>query len=347
MTNIIITRQLLQLTISHRRRISEYSRLKPFFGHFVIALMLLLNLLTACGKDEPGSLGSAPVVVSLHLDSTMVDYQVVDQDSRAGGLSSCLRCQVAAYAETSTGSVSEVPAAMQTITFMSGLNSECRMVLPSGRYRLVAWADYVDAGTTADKYYVTSDLGNISFKGQYMGNNDERNAYSGLTDFDFSVNLGDTTTVIYQSLALRSIMGKVKFVSTDYNKYIENEQSLRILVAYTGFLPNRYSVVRGMPFDATTGINFLSTMTEISTEGEGQATLGYDYVMVNGEESSVSMAIGLYDEEGSLVAASSNINVPIKRGGITVVKGHFLTKTSGGGGIGIDPSFEGDINVHF
>ena len=104
---------------------------------------------------------------------------------------------------------------------------------------------------------------------------------------------------------------------------------------------------RGVPFDATTGVNFVSSISETSTEGDGTATLGWDYVMVNGEESSVTMALGLYNDEGQLVGQSSTLNVPIKRGGITVVKDDFLTKTASGGGIGIDPSFDGDINIYF
>ncbi len=150
-----------------------------------------------------------------------------------------------------------------------------------------------------------------------------------------------------EQLPLRSIMGKVKFVATDYNDYLAKGQNLRILVAYSGFLPNRYSVPRGVPFDATTGVNFISSISETSTEGDGTATLGWDYVMVNGEESSVTMALGLYNDEGQLVGQSATLNVPIKRGGITVVKDDFLTKTAGGGGIGIDPSFDGDINIYF
>lgn len=312
-----------------------------------MSILLLAGMLSACSKDEPKSLGSAPVVVSLQLDTAMIDYQVIDNDSRA--VSPCdLRCQVAAYAQGSNGSLSAEPVARQTVTFnAAGQSTECRMVLPSGRYRILAWADHVDAGTIADKYYDTSNLGDITFKGQYDGNNDYRNAYAGGADVEFSVLLGDTATVIHQALALRSIMGKVKFISTDYNSYVEKGQNLRVLVAYNGFLPNHYSLTRGVPFDATTGVSFLSPMTEVSTSGDGQATLGYDYVMVNGEESSVTMTIGLYDDEGKLVGTSGSLNVPIKRGGISIVKGHFLTKTSSGGGVGIDPSFDGDINIYY
>ncbi len=298
------------------------------------------------GGDEPELMGSAPVVVSLQLDTAMVDWQTIT-DSRAMA-SHDLRCQVAAYPVTSTGSLAGAPVNCQTVIFTAdGQQGECRMVLPSGDYRLLAWADWVDHGTLTDKYYTTSDLGDITFKGQYVGNNDYRNAYSGSAPVSFKVKQGDTTTVVREQLSLRSIMGKVKFVATDYNEYLEKGQNLRILVAYTGFLPNHYSVLRGVPFDATTGVNYVSSITETSTEGSGTATLGWDYVMVNGDESSVTMTLGLYNDEGQLVGRSSSLNVPIKRGGITVVKDEFLTKTAGGGGVGIDPSFEGDIIIYF
>ena len=152
----------------------------------------------------------------------------------------------------------------------------------------------------------------------------------------------------YEILKNVPIMGKIKFVATDYNQFLVKPIGLRIMVAYPGFLPHRYSVVRGVPFDATTGVYFITNeLTELSTEGDGSATLGYDYVMVNGDESSVTVALGLYNDEGKLVGQSGNINVPIRRGGLTVVKGHFLTKTQSSGGIGIDPNFEGDINVYY
>ena len=44
---------------------------------------MIVGMLGACSKDEPRQLGSAPVVVSLQLDTAMIDYQVIDNDSRA------------------------------------------------------------------------------------------------------------------------------------------------------------------------------------------------------------------------------------------------------------------------
>ena len=315
-------------------------------GNILCGLFVLSLLMSCKGSDEPEYTGSAPVVVTVQLDTAMVDWQTIT-DSRAIA-SHDLRCQVAAYPVTKTGSLADAPIERQTVIFTAdGQQGECRMVLPSGDYRLLAWADWVDHGSATDKYYTTSNLGDITFLGRYEGNNDYRNAYSGNAAVSFKVKQGDTTTVVREQLSLRSIMGKVRFVATDYNEYLEKGQNLRVLVAYTGFLPNRYSVPRGVPFDATTGVSYLSSITETSTEGDGTATLGWDYVMVNGDESSVTMALGLYNDEGNLVGQSSTLNVPIKRGGITIVKDQFLTKTAGGGGIGIDPSFDGDINIYF
>ena len=320
------------------------SKLKESLTLATLAAILIL-ITSACSdsKSEP-KLGSAPVVVTVNVDTTMTHWQDYIVDSRASS-APLLRCKLQALSSDNNIIASE------THVFQPGerLTTTFRLTLPSDEYRLMAWCDYVDAAQpSADLHYLTTDLRDVTFTGRYDGNDPSRNAYSGVTPIDFKVYEGDTTTVINSDISLKPIMGKIKFVATDYNQFLVKPISLRFLIAYTGFLPHRYSVVRGVPFDATTGISFItSAMTELSTEGDGSATLGYDYVMVNGDESSVTVALGLYNDEGKLVGQSGNINVPIKRGGLTVVKGHFLTKTQSSGGIGIDPDFDGDINVYY
>ena len=312
-----------------------------------LAMLCSMLLILACScsdsKSEP-KLGSAPVIVNVNVDTTMTYWQDYVVDSRASS-APLLRCKLQALSSDNNILASE------THIFQPGepLTATFKLRLPSDEYRLMAWCDYVDASQpSADLHYLTADLRDVTFTGSYDGNDPSRNAYSGVTPIDFKVYEGDTTTVINSDISLKPIMGKIKFVATDYNQFLVKPISLRFLIAYTGFLPHRYSVVRGVPFDATTGVYFITNeLTELSTEGDGSATLGYDYVMVNGDESSVTVALGLYNDEGKLVGQSGNINVPIRRGGLTVVKGHFLTKTQSSGGIGIDPGFDGDINVYY
>ena len=306
----------------------------------------VLSLTSCSNNDDPAepNLGSAPVVVSVALDTTMTHFTTYDTESRAGS-QPVLRLQVQAIADKDHRVL-----ARETRLIRPGqpLGGEVRFTLPSGKHHLLAWADYVaDSATPTDLYYRTADLTDISFMGStYVGDNDHRNAYAATAPVEFKVYEGDTTTVIHSDLSLKSIMGKLRFVATDYNEWLSKAQPLRVLVSYTGFLPNRYSVLRGVPFDSTTGISFLTSMRDGSTES-GTVTLAEDLVMVNGDESSVQVAMGLYDDDGQLVTRTQTLTVPLRRGGITTVTGHFLTKTSSAGGIGIDPSFGGDINVYY
>ena len=58
-------------------------------------------------------------------------------------------------------------------------NFSTTIELNDGEYDIVAWADYVDAGTTKDKYYDTSDFSIIKIIGDIKGNTDFRDAFVG------------------------------------------------------------------------------------------------------------------------------------------------------------------------
>ena len=308
----------------------------------IVAAAFTLSSCSDSNEPDGPTLGSAPVVVSFSLDTTMTHYTTFDCESRANG-QPVMRLQLQAVTDRDHRVL-----ASETRIIRPGdaLDGQVRFTLPSGSHHLLAWADYVDdTATPTDLYYHTADLTDITFAGtNYVGDTDWRNAYAATAPVEFKVYEGDTTTVIHSDLALRSVMGKLRFVATDYNQWLPTAQSLRVLVSYTGFLPNHYSVLRGVPFDSTTGISFITAMRDGSPQ-DGTVTLAEDLVMVNGDESSVQVAIGLYDDDGKLVSRSPSLTVPLRRGGITTVTGHFLTKTASTGGIGIDPSFGGDITI--
>ena len=77
---------------------------------------------------------------------------------------------------------------------------------------------------------------------------------------------------------------------------------------------------------------------------EHNARLGFDYVMVNGRESSVMVAVGLFDENGVRLSMTNPIEVPLKRSMLTTVKGSFLMQDTGGG-VAINPDFDGEYNI--
>ena len=128
--------------------------------------------------------------------------------------------------------------------------------------------------------------------------------------------------------------GDTKTPIVDLNKY-------RVVFFYSGYMPNAYNALDDKPCDAATGVRFSSTITAIDSHN---ARLGFDYVLVNGDASSVMVTVGLYDEEGTQLSMSRQIQVPIMRSMLTVVKGSFLMQNTGGG-VSVDPAFEDDYNI--
>ena len=74
-------------------------------------------------------------------------------------------------------------------------------------------------------------------------------------------------------------------------------------------------------------------------------TLGYDYIFVNGSETTLAISVEVYNRDGELMSSTNPINVPIVRSKMTVVKGEFLTSKATGD-ITINPGYDGeDYNI--
>lgn len=129
--------------------------------------------------------------------------------------------------------------------------------------------------------------------------------------------------------------GDTKTPVVDLEKY-------KVVFFYSGYMPNAYNMMEGKPCDSATGVKFSSAISAIDSH---DARLGFDYVFVNGEESSVMVTVALYDEESTQLSISRQIEVPIKRSMLTTVRGSFLMQNTGGG-VAIDPGFEDEFNIY-
>ena len=129
--------------------------------------------------------------------------------------------------------------------------------------------------------------------------------------------------------------GDTKTPVVDLEKY-------KVVFFYSGYMPNAYNMMEGKPCDSATGVKFSSAISAIDSH---DARLGFDYVFVNGKESSVMVTVGLYDEEGTQLSMSNQIEVPIKRSMLTTVRGSFLMQNTGGG-VAIEPGFEDEFNIY-
>ena len=250
---------------------------------------------------------------------------------------------------------------------VSTLDYRVEIPLERGAYNFVVWSDYVKANDN-DLYYNTQVFEEITLRGDnHNGSNDFRDAFKGSATSEVSEFVTSAT------IDMQRPMAKFNFISNDVKEFVSNIQSIRaekqrsrgdeksndnnsssgtvgiedidfsefnILFRYNGFMPDSFNAYTGKPSDASTGVSFDS---KIKILENGDAELGFDYIFVNGTESSISVSVEVYDYDGELLSRFKPIEVPLIRSHLTTIKASFLT--SGTGGVTIIPDFDGDFNI--
>ena len=240
--------------------------------------------------------------------------------------------------------------------------------VPIGDYRIYAWASYCGEDAVKSLFYDTSDFNDISWKEPYEGNSNFKQAYTGYASFSLSEKM-QLPADITVDVELQSPMARYQIIATDLMEFIAkgepdepeedsydgvvefnetmsqtpNLSAFTVKVNYMGYLPRNFNVFSNNPFDSATGVSFEGGINTISSD---QALLAFDYCMVNGEESSVSVALEIYDKNMNMVNETGTIEIPTRRNRTTIVYGKFLT-IEGDGGIGIDPDFDGQYNIEY
>lgn len=258
---------------------------------------------------------------------------------------------------------------------ISNLNYTARLTLTEGTYTFRVWADYVDAGTMSDKYYDTRDFAEIILadRSNHVGSNDFRDAFRGYATATVASPVhytGDAINNICNEATaeMRRPMGKFKFVSTDVDVFVSRvvemmkdkglisdadannkdilDQILKnidlndftVIFRYNIFMPCSFNMFTDKPADSWTGMTFKSRMY---IDENNEMAMGYDYIFVNGAETTLSVSLEVYNKDGELMSSTNPVNVPIVRSKLTVVKGAFL-EAKASGGVTINPGFDGD-----
>ena len=185
-----------------------------------------------------------------------------------------------------------------------GYDTEMTLELPEGDYSIMVWSDLVDDGSTDDRHYNTSDFSAVSLNGDsHPGNTDERDAFRGTGEIALRSSIAEKAPDTLR-LMMERPLAKYEFIADDLAEFIENQslmameqsgtksidlEKYRVVIYYVGFMPDTYSLFTDKPVDSSTGVFFETGLTQIS---DTEASLGFDYVFVNGQSSAVTVQIG-------------------------------------------------------
>lgn len=248
-------------------------------------------------------------------------------------------------------------------------DTEFRMELPDvGAYDIVVWSHLLHEENGA-RYYDPSDFNRVSIiSDNYSGNTDLRDGFRGRISVeavkDEAEGDGDAggedgvgatkAAKPVHTVLMRRPMGKFELVTTDLSEFLDREtvrrslptraraEDYRVVISFPYYYPSSYSAMEDRLENSSAGVSFETRMT---VTGVSEASLGFEYVMLNDtSESGVQTQVNVYDLDGNRVAGSAMFTVPMRRDNHTLLRGAFLS-LEGNGGVGIDPGFNGDHNL--
>lgn len=345
-------------------------RLVPRIAWLPAALAILVAVaLSSCDvhefPDDPPAPVPAVAMVELDLKfaTEMPLHTTVEYKTRARSAEADVRYTVNIYnADDGIGrgpSRSPVKTITTTRDDISTLDTRVAVELLAGSYRAIVWADYVEHGSQDDHYYLTSDFANIAVTSDsgHPGNTDLRDGFRGQADLEVTAPAEGALTV---GVPMKRPMAKFRFITTDLDDFLGKVAGERsdggrapsqvapvpgdytVRVRYTGYMPSTYNAFTDKPVDSRLGVWFDAEPRVISGS---EAEMGCDYVFVNGSETSVQVALEVYSRaDGTQVASTDAITVPLVRSRLTEVRGRFLT-TQAQGGVGISPGFDNEFNI--
>ena len=216
-------------------------------------------------------------------------------------------------------------------------------------YYIASWA-HLKESANHSPFYSAADFNSVSIiADNYKATTDYRDGFFGKTTAPPSKASAETYII-----NMNRPMGKFELVTTDLSEFLDRETSRRglpsrakaedytVRISYPYYYPCSFNIMTNSLENSKPGYYFTTKMT---VTGESEASLGFDYVMLNDiMDSAVQAQVDVYDDSGEHVAGSSVLRVPMRRDYHTLLRGAFLSM-EGNGGVGIDPDYDGDHNV--
>ena len=286
--------------------------------------------MTACQKSESFDAVSGDVDITV---STSLPAQM-DQTRAAGDGTTVNRCIMEIYLDGELYGERQVAA-------VENLSATFSVRLVAGKtFDLVFWADKSGADINSDLHYNTADLANVAFTGDYIGNDDARDAFFGTAQ----VAAGESQAV---NVELRRPFGQLNVKTLDMAE---------VAAASAALVPSKVKIA----FDEVpTGINLLTG--ELTGDAEAVAyadaaalannennagELSFDYVFAPkaaGEQRLVNFTMSFLNDAGTEVASAYEFsNIPVQRNYRTNVSGNLLTKKADIN-VEVKPEFDGVI----
>jgi len=232
---------------------------------------------------------------------------------------------------------------------------EVELELPFGSVTVVAVAHIVPAGTAGDWFFKTTPLHSLVCdmdKRQGEHDNVYRDCFAISQEYRIEPT-GIDGNVQRLTATLTRPQGRYIVIANDYETYLgiagTDIEHAASHIHYSSYINVAYSVIQRIPIESSFNFGYDFRPSLLYAGGFPYVRLGDDWSFVNGERSNFNVNITVSDKaDGHAISHNPDIRVPVFPSRVTLVVGHWLTKSAeGGGGVSIDPEFTDEIVIHF
>lgn len=330
----------------------------------LFVLLVVIFAATSCNVHEwPEPASEEPYILHLHYNTEMSIKEEPYPKSETLNITKNdnteqIRYVIRAYPILQSGKPSHINYVREYIFYRDkkdGLDCSYLIDIPAGNFEILVWTDYV---SEKGNYYDASDFSRIKLQ-NHVGNTDSRDAFRGkrkITVYPdeymhapneqtvemerplakFEIISNDLDEFILKQIHLSSLKSGKEVLESDINL-----DDYKVLVDYYMYMPNSYDMYEDKPSGVSTNGRFEGKIKKLSST---EASLGFDYVFVNGNEVDRAIKIYILDKDDEVIASTPVINVPVSRSVHTIIKGKFLTKKVSGG-VTINPGYDDDYNI--
>lgn len=225
------------------------------------------------------------------------------------------------------------------------------MRLHARDYQILVWSDYVnisDADTVT--FYNAQSLTPVMPMNSFRANTEYKDAFSACAPLDLRPFVNEWQAKVNLDVELSRPVGRYELITTDVAAFqhklaegIVNGSSFSARIRYAGYIATGYNVAEQMPKNMLSFLGYTTSLGKLITTADNEYAIGFDFVICPeaGEEIPVQLEIL---NEKSEVVSNTAVNIPLKAGYNTTVKGCFLTATTDGG-VNIDPGFNGSVDI--
>lgn len=335
-------------------------RYTPQFPSFkqCLCLLLLPLALNGCLYEDAemtpdGQLGIDPTEVTIGADLN-INLKLTEAEtpiSRAETTTPTYRHRfvIEAYLNREVAARQVV---YEEITGRTNLSVPVSMKLHARNYQLVVWADYVEAGSEQDLYYNTQEkLMTVFGTEPYRGNTEWKDVFYTSQELDLSDLRYDWNAKVSVKMELKRPVARYELIANDVATFLRriskgeiSGKKFTARVKYDYYLPVGYNAFDGLPKHALMYMQYTRTFAP-PAEGEKELSLGFDYVFVGEAPEKIPVTVEIVDEK-SVTIARTSLSIPCRINQRTSVRSAFLNADPNGG-IGMDPDYDGSIDVDF